>query len=67
MFYGLLDTLKDEMDLNEEDEIFTEMMKMVEERDKLVSALEEQRVKEKAEDQHFESIILSRDYQLSGI
>lgn len=55
------------MDLNEEDEIFTEMMKMVEERDKLVSALEEQRVKEKAEDQHFESIILSRDYQLSGI
>ncbi|XP_068541472.1 F-actin-monooxygenase MICAL2 isoform X16 [Anas acuta] len=61
------DTLKDEMDLNEEDEIFTEMMKTVEERDKLVSALEEQRVKEKAEDQHFESIILSRGYQLSGI
>ncbi|XP_038036534.1 F-actin-monooxygenase MICAL2 isoform X16 [Anas platyrhynchos] len=61
------DTLKDEMDLNEEDEIFTEMMKTVEERDKLVSALEEQRVKEKAEDQHFESIIVSRGYQLSGI
>ncbi|XP_047926058.1 F-actin-monooxygenase MICAL2 isoform X3 [Anser cygnoides] len=61
------DSLKDEMDLNEEDEIFTEMMKVVEERDKLVSALEEQRVKEKAEDQHFESIILSRGYQLSGI
>ncbi|XP_040415259.1 F-actin-monooxygenase MICAL2 isoform X2 [Cygnus olor] len=61
------DSLKDEMDLNEEDEIFTEMMKVVEERDKLVSALEEQRVKEKAEDRHFESIILSRGYQLSGI
>uniref|UniRef100_A0A8B9VXE9 F-actin monooxygenase n=1 Tax=Anas zonorhyncha TaxID=75864 RepID=A0A8B9VXE9_9AVES len=58
---------RDEMDLNEEDEIFTEMMKTVEERDKLVSALEEQRVKEKAEDQHFESIIVSRGYQLSGI
>ncbi|KFQ46529.1 MICAL C-terminal-like, partial [Nestor notabilis] len=57
------DSLKDEMDLNEEDEIFTEMMKVVEERDKLVSTLEEQRVKEKAEDQHFESIILSRGYQ----
>ncbi|KAM6069543.1 F-actin-monooxygenase MICAL2 isoform 2-T2 [Theristicus caerulescens] len=61
------DSLKDEMDLNEEDEIFTEMMKVVEERDKLVSTLEEQRVKEKAEDQHFESIILSRGYQLSRI
>ncbi|XP_075358235.1 F-actin-monooxygenase MICAL2 isoform X6 [Mycteria americana] len=61
------DSLKDEMDLNEEDEIFTEMMKVVEKRDKLVSTLEEQRVKEKAEDQHFESIILSRGYQLSRI
>ncbi|XP_075568464.1 F-actin-monooxygenase MICAL2 isoform X1 [Pelecanus crispus] len=61
------DSLKDEMDLNEEDEIFTEMMKVVEERDKLVSTLEEQRVKEKAEDQHFESVILSRGYQLSRI
>uniref|UniRef100_A0A8D0L0K7 F-actin monooxygenase n=1 Tax=Strix occidentalis caurina TaxID=311401 RepID=A0A8D0L0K7_STROC len=60
-------SLKDEMDLNEEDEIFTEMMKVVEERDKLVSTLEEQRVKEKAEDQHFESIILSRGYQRSRI
>lgn len=55
------------MDLNEEDEIFTEMMKVVEKRDKLVSTLEEQRVKEKAEDQRFESIILSRGYQLSRI
>ncbi|XP_065611412.1 F-actin-monooxygenase MICAL2 [Cyrtonyx montezumae] len=61
------DSLKDEVDLNEEDEIFIEMMKVVEERDKLVSALEEQRVKEKAEDQCFESIKLSRGYQLSGI
>ncbi|XP_010008872.1 PREDICTED: MICAL C-terminal-like protein, partial [Nestor notabilis] len=61
------DSLKDEMDLNEEDEIFTEMMKVVEERDKLVSTLEEQRVKEKAEDQHFESIILSRGYQQGRI
>lgn len=55
------------MDLNEEDEIFIEMMKVVEERDKLVSALEEQRVKEQAEDQCFESILLSRGCQLSGI
>uniref|UniRef100_A0A8B9S9S0 BMERB domain-containing protein n=1 Tax=Apteryx owenii TaxID=8824 RepID=A0A8B9S9S0_APTOW len=61
------DSLKDEMDLNEEDEIFAEMMKVVEQRDKLVSTLEEQRVKEKAEDQHFENFILSRGYQLSRI
>lgn len=55
------------MDLNEEDEIFTEMMKVVEERDRLVCALEEQRVKERAEDQHFESLILSTGYHLSRI
>ncbi|XP_041341672.1 MICAL C-terminal-like protein [Pyrgilauda ruficollis] len=61
------DSLKDVMDLNEEDEIFTEMMKVVEERDRLVCALEEQRVKERAEDQHFESLILSTGYQLSRI
>uniref|UniRef100_A0A8C3QFA7 F-actin monooxygenase n=1 Tax=Cyanoderma ruficeps TaxID=181631 RepID=A0A8C3QFA7_9PASS len=61
------DSLKDEMDLNEEDEIFTEMMRVVEERDRLVCALEEQRVKERAEDQHFESLILSTGYQLSRI
>ncbi|KAL2310014.1 hypothetical protein Nmel_006251 [Mimus melanotis] len=61
------DSLKDEMDLNEEDEIFTEMMKVVEERDRLVCALEEQRVKERAEDEHFESLILSTGYQLSRI
>ncbi|XP_039924061.1 F-actin-monooxygenase MICAL2 isoform X2 [Hirundo rustica] len=61
------DSLKDEMDLNEEDEIFTEMMKVVEERDRLVCTLEEQRVKERAEDQHFKSLILSTGYQLSRI
>ncbi|XP_072785586.1 F-actin-monooxygenase MICAL2 isoform X3 [Taeniopygia guttata] len=61
------DSLKDEMDLNKEAEIFTEMMKVVEERDRLVCALEEQRVKERAEDQHLESPILSTGYQLSRI
>ncbi|XP_043406171.1 F-actin-monooxygenase MICAL2 isoform X1 [Chelonia mydas] len=60
------DSLKNEQELNEEHEIFTEMMKVIEERDKLVSSIEEQRVKEKAEDQHFESFILSKGYQLSS-
>uniref|UniRef100_A0A452H4H5 BMERB domain-containing protein n=1 Tax=Gopherus agassizii TaxID=38772 RepID=A0A452H4H5_9SAUR len=59
------DSLKDERELNEEHEIFTEMMKVIEERDKLVSSLEEQRLKEKAEDQHLESFILSKGYQLT--
>ncbi|CAM5160665.1 unnamed protein product [Natator depressus] len=60
------DSLKNEQELNEEHEIFTEMMKVIEERDKLVSSIEEQRVKEEAEDQHFESFILSKGYQLSS-
>lgn len=55
------------MDLKEEDGIFTETMKVVEERDKLVSILEEQQVKEKAEDQRFENTLLSRTYQLGRI
>ncbi|XP_075783997.1 F-actin-monooxygenase MICAL2 isoform X10 [Pelodiscus sinensis] len=59
------DSLKDEQELNEEHEIFTELIKVVEERDKLVSSLEEQRVKEKADNQQFESFILSKGYQLS--
>nr|XP_025749979.1 F-actin-monooxygenase MICAL2 isoform X3 [Callorhinus ursinus] len=56
---------KDENDLNEEREIFSEMMQAIEQRDRLVDSLEEQRIKEKAEDQHFESFIFSRDCRLS--
>nr|XP_026251692.1 MICAL C-terminal-like protein [Urocitellus parryii] len=56
---------KDENDRNEEQKILTEMMQVIEQRDKLVDSLEEQRVKEKAEDQHFESFISSRGCLLS--
>ncbi|XP_078289349.1 F-actin-monooxygenase MICAL2 isoform X7 [Panthera onca] len=56
---------KDESDLNEEQEILSEMMQVIEQRDRLVDSLEEQRIKEKAEDQHFESFIFSRGCQLS--
>ncbi|XP_043338920.1 F-actin-monooxygenase MICAL2 isoform X2 [Cervus canadensis] len=56
---------KDENDLNEEQEILTEMMQVIEQRDKLVDSLEEQRIREKAEDQHFESFIFSSGCQLS--
>ncbi|KAM6158512.1 F-actin-monooxygenase MICAL2-like [Rhynchocyon petersi] len=56
---------KDVNDLYEEQEILTEMMQVIEQRDKLVDSLEEQRIKEKAEDQHFERFIFSRACQLS--
>lgn len=41
------------------------MMQVIKQRDQLVDSLEEQRIKEKAEDQRFESFIFSRGYQLS--
>lgn len=47
----------------EEQSLLVEIMKVVEKRDKLVSLLEEQRLKEKAEDRDLESMILSRGYQ----
>lgn len=56
---------KDENDLIEEQEIFTEMMQVIEQRDRLVDSLEEQRLKEKAEDQHFENFVFPRGCQLS--
>uniref|UniRef100_A0A673TFC5 Microtubule associated monooxygenase, calponin and LIM domain containing 2 n=1 Tax=Suricata suricatta TaxID=37032 RepID=A0A673TFC5_SURSU len=56
---------KDENDLNEEQEILREMMQVIEQRDRLVDSLEEQRIKEKAEDQHFESFLFSRSCGLS--
>ncbi|XP_023086587.2 F-actin-monooxygenase MICAL3 isoform X8 [Piliocolobus tephrosceles] len=56
---------KDEKDLNEEQEIFAELLQVIEQRNKLVDSLEEQRVREKAEDQHFESFVFSRGCQLS--
>ncbi|XP_076406479.1 F-actin-monooxygenase MICAL2 isoform X3 [Peromyscus maniculatus bairdii] len=56
---------KDESDLKEEQEIFEEMMQVIEQRNKLVDSLEEQRVKERTQDQHFENFVLSRGCQLS--
>ena len=64
-FFFPVESQKDENDLNEEQEILTEMMQVIEQRDKLVDSLEEQRIREKAEDQHFESFIFSRGRQLS--
>uniref|UniRef100_A0A8C2HTT9 F-actin monooxygenase n=1 Tax=Cyprinus carpio TaxID=7962 RepID=A0A8C2HTT9_CYPCA len=54
---------KSASELAEEQSLLVEIMKVVEKRDKLVSLLEEQRLKEKAEDRDLESMILSRGYQ----
>lgn len=43
--------------------MLTEIMKVVERRDTLVSLLEEQRLQERAEDRDLESLVLSRGYQ----
>uniref|UniRef100_A0A8C3WMV9 BMERB domain-containing protein n=1 Tax=Catagonus wagneri TaxID=51154 RepID=A0A8C3WMV9_9CETA len=64
--FALRRSQKDENDLNEEQEILNEMMRVIEQRNKLVDCLEEQRIKEKAEDQQFENVVFSRDCQLSG-
>ncbi|XDV53052.1 hypothetical protein PO909_021656 [Leuciscus waleckii] len=57
------DCEKSASELAEEQSLLVEIMKVVERRDKLVSLLEEQRLKEKAEDRDLESMILSRGYQ----
>ncbi|XP_049340215.1 F-actin-monooxygenase mical2b isoform X6 [Astyanax mexicanus] len=50
-------------ELVEEQALLVEVMKAVEERDRLVSLLEEQRLQEKAEDRDLEGLILSKGYQ----
>ncbi|XP_054828900.1 F-actin-monooxygenase MICAL2 isoform X6 [Eublepharis macularius] len=54
-----------EKDLSDEYETFDEMMKVAEERDKLISSLEEQRIVEDDEDQHLEKSVLSIGCQFS--
>ncbi|XP_060784294.1 F-actin-monooxygenase mical2b isoform X2 [Neoarius graeffei] len=57
------DCKKSAAELAEEQALLDEVMKVVEERDRLVSLLEEQRLQEKAEDRDLESLILSKGYQ----
>ncbi|CAF98950.1 unnamed protein product, partial [Tetraodon nigroviridis] len=56
------DTKKSASELQEEQQILSEIMRTVEKRDALVSVLEEQRLKERAEDRDLESLVLSRGY-----
>lgn len=57
------DTKKSASELQQEQEMLAEIMRTVESRDRLVSALEEQRLKERAEDRDLESLLLSRGYE----
>ncbi|XP_049429559.1 F-actin-monooxygenase mical2b isoform X1 [Epinephelus fuscoguttatus] len=58
------DTNKSASELQQEQEILAEIMRTVEKRDMLVSILEEQRLKERAEDRDLESLVLSKGYEL---
>ncbi|XP_078537050.1 F-actin-monooxygenase MICAL2 isoform X2 [Lissotriton helveticus] len=58
------ETQRDEKDQQEEQETLCEMMRVIEKRDKLVSFLEQQRLREKAEDRSIEDFMSSRGYHL---
>uniref|UniRef100_A0AAY4DB07 F-actin monooxygenase n=1 Tax=Denticeps clupeoides TaxID=299321 RepID=A0AAY4DB07_9TELE len=58
------DSKKSPEDLKEEQELLVHIMQVVEKRDQLVSLLEEQRLRERAEDRDLESMVLSRGYQV---
>lgn len=57
------DTRKSASELQHEQEILSEIMRTVEKRDQLVSVLEEQRLKERAEDKDLEGLLLSKGYE----
>lgn len=57
------DTKKSASELQEEQVMLAEIMRTVEKRDMLVSILEEQRLKERAEDRDLESLVLSKGYE----
>ncbi|XP_075899014.1 F-actin-monooxygenase mical2b isoform X6 [Nelusetta ayraudi] len=57
------DTRKSASELQHEQAILSEIMRTVEKRDQLVSVLEEQRLKERAEDKDLEGLLLSKGYE----
>uniref|UniRef100_UPI0037E78314 F-actin-monooxygenase mical2b isoform X4 n=1 Tax=Semicossyphus pulcher TaxID=241346 RepID=UPI0037E78314 len=61
------DTKKSASELQEEQEILSEIMRTVEKRDMLVSVLEEQRLKERAEDRDLESLVLFKGYEFNWV
>lgn len=59
------DHLKEDWQLVEERLILEEMLEVVEQRDSLVSLLEEQRLQERQEDQDLEEVVMTRRLGLS--
>lgn len=59
------DHLKEDWQLVEERLILEEMLEVVEQRDALVSLLEEQRLQERQEDQDLEGVMMTRALGLS--
>ncbi|XP_056383921.1 F-actin-monooxygenase MICAL2 isoform X5 [Hyla sarda] len=55
--------LKDEKDVAEEEEIFAEMMRVIEQRDQLVTRIEEQRLRDYAEEKNPMDVSLPKDWQ----
>ncbi|KAM4018506.1 F-actin-monooxygenase MICAL2 isoform 4-T6 [Anomaloglossus baeobatrachus] len=56
--------LKEEKDIAEEEEIFAEMMRVIEQRDQLVTRIEEQRLRENSEEKNPLDIPLPKDCEL---
>lgn len=63
IFHLTEDTKKSASELQEEQEILAEIMRTVEKRDMLISILEEQRLRERAEDRDLESLVMSKGYE----
>ncbi|XP_043944626.1 F-actin-monooxygenase MICAL2-like isoform X9 [Protopterus annectens] len=60
------DSEKTQDELNEEKERLIKILQIVEKRDKLVSVLEQQRLKENQEDRDFKEFVLSTGYQFKN-
>lgn len=64
VIYPTSAALRDEKDIVEEEEIFAEMMRVIEKRDQLVTRIEEQRLRENSEEKNLLDFPLPKDYQL---
>ncbi|XP_040266340.1 F-actin-monooxygenase MICAL2 isoform X4 [Bufo bufo] len=56
--------LKDKEDIAEEEEIFAEMMRVIEQRDQLVMRIDEQRLRDNLEEKNLQDFPLPKDYEL---
>lgn len=62
---SLEDSEKSKIQLEHEQRIYNELIEVVDERDKLVAMLEEERVREQEEDRDLENVMRAKGYSLS--